>query len=507
MLRLYVVVFLSGASLMGLEIVGSRILAPVFGTSIFVWGALITTFLASLSAGYALGGAIADRRPSPSLLGRILGLSGVLLWLVLLRPDPLLALCARAPVPDRFQALLAALLLFGVPSVLMGAVTPFATRLAAREIGSIGRTAGNLAAVSTAGSIAGTFGMAFILIPALSLPPILFGLGATLVVAAALCTLEKLPLRMLAAALLVAAGAGLYLVTPSEAEVPVPDGKIVYQKETAYHRLRVVDWGIQRGLYFDNRLQGWVNRAPGGVDRATYRDGILASLLFRKEPLKSAVVIGLGAGMVPTYLSEKLPSVETTSIEIDPEVVRTAEKYFDFRPDGNDRVVVGDGRSVLARERTPADLICLDAYFSDSIPFHLVTQEFFELCRDRLTPDGVFVGNLVGIMMGKDDVLFWSTYRTLARVFPRVYVLSPELAAGRKTFISNTMLIATRSPERLSRDRVLAEGERLARELGRPQIATWAAALYDGEVLVPDAPILTDAYSPTDALQHLASPR
>ena len=137
MIRLYTVVFLSGAALMGLEIAGSRILAPVFGTSIFVWGALITTFLASLSTGYALGGKIADRRPSASLLGSFLIAAGLALWVLLARPAPLLALCAAAPVPERFQALLAALLLFALPSVLMGTISPFATRLAARDVGSL----------------------------------------------------------------------------------------------------------------------------------------------------------------------------------------------------------------------------------------------------------------------------------------------------------------------------------------------------------------------------------
>jgi MFS family permease len=123
-LRLYTVVFLSGASLMGLEIAGSRIMAPVFGTSIFVWGALISTFLASLSIGYALGGRLADRHPRPAVLGNLLVAAGLLVWLLLARPAPLLALCAAAPVPDRYQALLATLVLFAIPSVLMGRSPP-----------------------------------------------------------------------------------------------------------------------------------------------------------------------------------------------------------------------------------------------------------------------------------------------------------------------------------------------------------------------------------------------
>jgi hypothetical protein len=218
-------------------------MAPVFGTSIFVWGSLITTFLASLAAGYALGGRLADRRPRASLLGGILVGAGLLVWLLLARPAPLLALCAAAPVPDRFQALLAALLLFALPSVLMGAVSPFATRLAAREVGTIGQTAGSLAALSTAGSIVGTFSMTFLFIPAFPIEPILFGVGATLVLCGAFASRDGLPARLGIAAAGLAAAAAVFLVRPERVPSPVPDGKVVFRKETAYHRLLVVDQG------------------------------------------------------------------------------------------------------------------------------------------------------------------------------------------------------------------------------------------------------------------------
>lgn len=504
MLRLYTVVFCSGAALMGLEIVGSRVLAPVFGTSIFVWGALITTFLASLSIGYAVGGKLADRRPSALLLGNILVGAGILLWALLYRPAPILDLFARAPVPDRFRSLLAALGLFAVPSVMMGAVTPFATRLAAREIHSIGRTAGNLAAVSTAGSILGTFAMAFVLIPAFPLDPILFGLGATLVVTGGIAAREKLALRLPVTLLLCGAAAGAFLAAPAPVALPVPDGTLVFSKETAYHRLRVVDQGVRRGLWFDNRLQGWVSKGRGpSDDRRNYRDGLLAAMALRPWPPRSVAVLGLGAGMVPAFLTEKAPEVATTSIEIDPEVVAVARRYFGFAEDANDRVVVGDGRAELARLPGKFDVVIMDAYFSDSLPFHLTTREFLELCREKLTDDGVYVANMVGIMTGQDNALFWATYKTLQQVFPRVYVLSTELAAGRRPFISNTMLVGTRSPERLSRGQVLDATAKVSALLGRAPVAEWGQALYDGEVRTADVPVLTDAFSPTDALQHL----
>jgi spermidine synthase len=502
-IRLYTVVFLSGAALMGLEIAGSRIMAPVFGTSIFVWGALITTFLASLSTGYALGGKVADRRPSPALLGSILVASGLFLWLLLARPAPLLALCAAAPVPERYRALLAALLLFAIPSVLMGTVSPFATRLAAREVGTIGRTAGTLAAISTAGSIVGTFAMAFVLIPAFPIEPILFGLGAVLVLAGAFASRQGLPLRVLVAACGLLAAATAFLVRPERVAAPVADGVVVFRKETAYHRLLVVDQGPRRTLYFNNFTQGVLDRKTGATPPGLYPDGLAAALLWRREPARNVFVIGLGTAMIPRLFAAKAPAIATTTAEIDPEVVRVAERYFAFRPDARHRVLVGDGRSVLEREKGPWDAIFLDAYFSDSVPFHLMTREFLELCRDRLSPGGIFAGNLAGAMMGRDQRLFWAMVRSAQEVFPTVAVLSHELAGGAPTFSGAAILVATTSTDRLSKDRVIAEGDRLAAALHHPPISDWARAFDDGEMKTADVPVLTDSYSPTEALQHL----
>lgn len=503
MFRLYTVVFLSGAALMGLEIAGSRIMAPVYGTSIFVWGALITTFLASLSTGYALGGKLADRRPSAAVLGSLLVAAGFALWLLLARPAPLLALCAAAPVPERFRALLAALLLFAPPSVLMGTISPFATRLAARDVGSIGRTAGTLAAISTAGSIVGTFAMAFLLIPAFPIEPILFGLGGILVLSGAFASSERLPLRLAVAAGGLLAASGVFLFRPEPVTSPLPGGTVVFRKETAYHRLLVVDVGASRALYFNNFGQGMLDRRSGMAPDYLYPNGLAAALLWRRELPRNAFIIGLGAGMLPRFFSAKAPGIATTTVEIDPEVVRVAGKYFGFRPDANDRVLVGDGRSLLVREKGPWDAIFLDAFFSDSVPFHLTTLEFFELCRDRLAPEGIFAGNLAGLTMGHDQRLFWSILKSAQRVFPNVAILSRELAGGATKFSGSAILVASMSTDRLSKERVFAEGDRIARALGHPPLATWAHMFYDGELRLTDVPLLTDSYAPTEAMQHL----
>ncbi len=502
--RIDAAVFLAGAALMGLEIVGSRVLAPVFGTSLFVWGALITTFLAALALGYALGGRLADRRPDPGVLAALLAFSGILLFVIFASPHGLLAALGRASLPERFRPLVAAAILFGPPSVLMGMVTPFAVRLAAKEIETVGSAAGRLSALSTAGSILGTFATAFFLIPAFATKPILFGLGATLLISSLLVPAPRTAARAAIVTLLAVGAAAAYLTVSSGNPSPEPAGKVVYEKETAYHHLRVVDSGLRRSLYFDNRTQGYIAVRPGLELPKGYRDGMMLALVFPLHPVRRTVMIGLGAGMVPSLLSERAPEIANTSIEIDPEVVETARRFFRFAPPANGRVLVGDGRRELDRQVPGADVIFVDAYFADSLPFHLVTKEFFELCHRKLPPDGVLSMNFGGNLTGRRNALFWAAVKTVRLVFPHAYIFSSELSSGRATFEGNAILIATRSPDRLDKATIADRAAVVAAKLARPPVTDWAASLYEGELKVGDVPVLTDAYAPTDALQNLS---
>ncbi len=485
---------------MSLEIVGARILAPVFGTSIFVWGSLITVFLASLALGAALGGKLSDRMPRASALAQMLTVSGVLTWIVFFAPGPILRLFAEADVPDRYRSLLAALALFAGPCTLMGTVTTFAVRLVAREISTLGAAAGRISAVSTVGSIAGTFATTFFLIPILSTPPILFGIGLALVVAAWLVPAPVSAGRALRDLLLVGAASAATFLAPGAASAPIFGGTVLFQKETAYHRIRVVEQGPRRMLYFDRFLQGYFPRGDGAGIPPNYSDALLLSLAFPRRP-ESLVAIGLGAGMIQAILSARAPEIAVTTIEIDPEVVAVARR-FGVAPGAGSRILTGDGRWELKREISGTDVLIVDAYFADGVPFHLLTKEFFTLARDRLSPGGVLAANFVGDFTGKGNGLFWAAIRTLSEVFPRVYIFSGELARGDPLFRGNAIVVASRSPDRLGGGEIADRASALAKRLGRAGVATWAGSLFDGEMRTKGVPVLTDDYSPTDALQH-----
>src|ERR671910_2287435 len=204
-----VAVFLAGGALLGLEIAASRVLAPYFGNSLYVWGALIGVVLAGLSTGYWVGGAVADRYPTPRLLVAILGASSVLVLAIPYVDDQVLEWIVEWDPGPRLDPLLATICLFGVQSVLLGTVSPIAVRLKARSLEGLGRTAGRLFAISTAGSIAGTFATAFWLIPELGTDQVLaVGALGLVIAAAAVAAGQGLVLELAVALALTGASVG-----------------------------------------------------------------------------------------------------------------------------------------------------------------------------------------------------------------------------------------------------------------------------------------------------------
>lgn len=172
--------FVAGAVLMGLEIAGSRVLAPHFGNSVFVWGSLISVFLIALAAGYYVGGRLADRQPSMRLLGVVLIAAAIWIFGLSSMGHVVCEAVSNGGFGLVTGPLVAAAILFLPPSVALGIASPFAVRIAATSLGSVGQTAGTLYALSTVGSIVGTLVTTFGLIPLIGVTAILRSLGAAL---------------------------------------------------------------------------------------------------------------------------------------------------------------------------------------------------------------------------------------------------------------------------------------------------------------------------------------
>jgi spermidine synthase len=523
---LYAAVFVSGAVLLGVEIASSRVLAPFFGNSLYVWGALIGVVLTGLAIGYWVGGALADRRPAVSLLLAVMALGALLVLAIPFADDRVLRGVVEWDPGARLNPLVAAAVLFGPMSVVLAAVTPVAVRIAAQSVTTFGRTAGRLFAISTVGSIVGTFATAFVLIPEFGTNQLLAqGAAALLAGTALVAAARSLPLVGVAG-LAAAAGAAALSVSlapeqtgrlsPAAAENYSPvyrlrggssteptdyeaEGlKVLYRKESAYHAIAVVEDSDSRYLRFDNSFQSAMNLRAPFTTPFEYPDYFALALAYRPEA-RRALFIGLGGGSGPKRFWRDFPHFQIEAVELDREVVDVAYRFFALPRDPRLQVEVEDGRRYLLRNDERWDVILLDAYYSDSVPFHLTTREFLALARSRLNPGGIVVANVIGAVEGSSSKLFRSFYRTYRSVFPSVAVHPVGLRDDIDS-LRNVIVIAGTGafPSReflVDRWRELSERYPQIPDLREP-----IRTRYDKLVPTRDVPVLTDDYAPTDAL-------
>ncbi|MBE0476999.1 MAG: fused MFS/spermidine synthase [Coriobacteriia bacterium] len=513
---LNVVVLLCGASLMSLEIVGTRVLAPVMGNSIFVWGSLITAVMVALSAGYWLGGRIADRYGSLRTLGLLVLGAGALTV-----PIPPLA-AAVLPVADglgpRLGPLTAAAAVFFAPALLLATVSPIAVRIAAHSgIERIGSTAGALYALSTAGSILGTLATAFWLIPVLQVDRLIVSTGLLLLVLGGTCSLapeaaEALPVgvrrpagRLFRASAGVLGVAGALVGVGMLVDVSTPPAtmaggeRIVFRTDSQYHRIAVTDLDGVRSLRFDDSRQSAVDLTDGYTSDILYPD-YLHLALAAKPDARRVLVLGLGGGVLAKRMLRDYPEVTIDAVEIDPVVVEVARRYFGLPEDERLGVHVSDARRFVATAEGAYDIVVVDAYYADSLPFHLTTAEFFREIDAVLAPDGVVAYNVIGAIEGRRSELFRSIYRTAGEVWRHEWVFPLQLARRRDPeAIRNIVLLATDSdiPERVLRGRV---ADRVGGRVTVRGFEDFAEDLYDKPLPLGDVPVLTDRHAPVDSL-------
>lgn len=494
---LELIVFTSGGVLLALEIIASRVLAPYFGNSIYVWGSLIGVFLTALSVGYAVGGRLADRHPSPGLFAGIVFLAGLLTVPIPLIATPVLDAIARADLGPQLNPLAGAVVLFVVPSIVMGMVSPFAVRLKARAIGTMGQTAGSLYAFSTMGSVAGTLLASFVLINYMGVRAIILVLGFTLM---GMAVIGWLAARRRVAAVAGAAMAVLLAAGVTMAQPAVPS-TLIYVRDTVYHRITVSDEGSIRYLKLDNYWQSALDRDRPARTVFAYADYMHLPLIFIPGP-RRALLIGLGGGTVPERYVADYPTVVMDVAEIDPRVVDAAKQFFGVQESERLILTARDGRLHLRLSTAPHDIILTDAYLIDTIPFHLATREFFELAKARLAPGGLVASNIIGALDGPSSRLFRAIYKTFRQVFKTVYVFPVDFGQyGSAESLRNIIVIGTDEPA-IPAGEITRRAQALtaSRAVRVDRFLRAAADLYVVPIRTDDVPVLTDDFAPIDAL-------
>ena len=411
-LGLNALVFFAGAGSLATEIGAARLLAPYYGSSTVVWANVIGLVLASLSVGYWLGGRLADRHPRTRVLGRIVLASAVLIAAVPFAAGPFLDVSVRGldqvSAGAAIGSFFAVLALFAPPVTLLGMVAPFAVRLAIDDVREAGSVAGRLYALSTVGSLLGTFVSALIAIPTIGTQRTL--LGAAVLVA--LSGAGLLGRRWL----VVAAALGALLAVPPGAVRAEPG--LIFEQESRYQFIHVTELHGVRRLYLNEGLAVHSIWRPGSVLTGGEWDTYLAVPSLLGRPLRRVAILGNAGGTTARALGVFYPDARVDGVELDPAVTAVGRRYFGLGDNPRLRVITADARPFLRRTRDRYDLIVVDAYRPPYVPFYLATREFFRLARSRLTPGGAIVLN-VGAVPG-DHRLADGVSGTLATEFPLV---------------------------------------------------------------------------------------
>jgi spermidine synthase len=488
-------VFVSGMASLGVEFGASRLLAPYFGTSLYVWGVLIGLVLIYLSIGYVLGGRLADRRPSPDLLFQLTAWAGLWIGLIPLLAYPILLQAqqgfASVSVGLVLGTLLAVVLLFAAPVILLGCVSPFAIRLLLKDVDSGGNTAGAVYALSTAGSILGTFLPVFWMIPTFGTRPtlIVFSIALLALSVAGLWprTLAGLwPRRWVFAAFLLIVLVGAWLLP--HGIKPPEVGTLLYEKDSAYHYIQVVRDNGRTELILNEGQAIHSIYDPNSLLTGGPWDYFMLGTYFRPsqatEPKpRNVAILGLAGGTAARQMTAAYgTSVDITGVEIDPAILDVAHRYFHL-DEPNVHPVVQDARYWLATQAGKYDLIAMDAYRQPYIPFHLTTREFFQLAADHLAPGGSVVVNAG--RTAKDFRLVDALASTMAAVYPSVFLVDVPS-------FSNTMIFGTTERTSLAdvQHNLALANEPLVTQVTATAMPSLRASPYHSQVFTDDlAPV------------------
>ena len=492
--RLQIVSFFSGAATMILELAGSRLVAPFFGTSLIVWTALIGIIMTSLCIGNWLGGSLADRRPEGKLLGRILLSAAIIIALTAFASNYILTRLQEVNMNLYMSSVIASAAIFAPASLLLGMVSPFVARLAMQNIGSSGAVVGRLSALNSAGSILGTFLGGFVLIS-------LFPSGVILMLLASLVALLSVLVytgawrRIIAVVILCVLSGGTWYAE----KYGMPFTPVGVQIDTAYNHLSIVESIDTRNK---RRVRVLITN-PDAAQSLMYTDkpSELVSeytkfydLAFHYKPdAKRILMLGGGGYCVPRYLLSERSDVSIDVVEIDPGVTEAARKYFDLKDNPNMRIFHEDARTFLNRASNDGfeqyDAIFMDTFSSWTvIPFQMTTIETAAHLRELLKPDGALIVNIIASMYGPKSGVFHGIYKAFSNSFTTMMIFPANAPDARYAMaLQNIILVGMGDMASTIKPTPDAKFARLLSH-------QWL------EPFVPDAkvPAFTDAFAPVE---------
>lgn len=478
-----------GSLIMVIEVLGSRVIGPFFGVSLFIWTSIIAVAMIALAAGYAVGGIVSDKYESASMLYKLIMAAGVFTLLIPVIKSPVIKACI--PLGLRSGAFASSLLLFTPSLFLLGMVSPYIIRLATKEMKSVGKSVGMFYAISTIGSVAGTAVTGFFLVAYLGVNNIFLLVGGLLIALSASYFVFFRKNYVALAALILPA-----LISFPSADITrtLDNGtiaRLAHSKDSSYANLKIVDYTFQekhiREMLLDGQTQGGMDMNSGlSIFEYSY---FLQLIPYAINPAgKNALVVGLGGGLIPRGYEQR--GIKTDIVEIDEDVVHLAEKYFNFKVSGEK--YIEDARQFFLTKEKKYDYIVLDAFGGESTPSHLLSLEACQLMKSRMSNGAVLSLNIISSLT-EDNFVPVSIVKTLKQVFNNVEI--NPLFDPTEQQVGNIMIFAYDGPAKAVDKKILLTTA--VHWLAKDKIYKYFAQYYT----FPDTAegiVLTDNYNPLD---------
>ncbi|PWH14037.1 MAG: spermine synthase [Anaerolineae bacterium] len=492
---LYLTVFFSGMTTLAAEFGASRLLQTIYGSSNLVWASVIGLILVYFAAGYQLGGRWADRSPHAQTLFTILALGAFALGVVPFIAQPVLRGAALAfdslQLDAAFGAFAATLILFSLPITLLAVTSPFVIRLLVDDPNRAGNVAGDVYALSTLGSVIGAFLPTLVLFPLIGVT-LSFLLFSSLMLLIAFIGLWRasgikavLPFLLMPLFLTVLAVLNDYRIKSTPGQI--------YETESAYNYIEVLEVNGTRYLRLNEGQGVHSQYHPTELFYGGPWEQFSVGPLFNNPPfslkqVERIAIIGLAAGTAARQATAIYGPIPIDGWEIDPKIIEVGREYFGMTlPNLN--AYAADGRWGLEHSLYLYDIIIVDAYRPPYIPPHLTTQEFFAICAERLTQDGVLAINIG--RAPNDRRLINDLAATIRTVLPSTHVMDLP-------YTFNSVLFATKQPT--SPDNLAFNLAALHRDPSTPALLLSAAAVtYTALQPAPSGGIVyTDDRSPIE---------
>ena len=419
------IVFLSGAIQMGLELLASRILSPYVGSSNVVWTSIIGIILISMSLGYWYGGKKADKNSSLDVIAEVLLIAALAASFIPIFETLIVKNIAGIISNLTLAAIICALIVFSVPSFILAMISPLAVKLTVKNNLEIGSSSGRISAISTIGSIVGTFLMGFVLIPHIGASNINICIILILLVMSIIirenrdkkyfylttfCVSLAIMLVVLGKYVFLKSNPDIVLDTDSEySRIWV---KEIQTQQTSYKTLQV-DMGLES--YLDTQTNEM------GAEYLKYYD---LFEYFNREA-KSTLLIGGAAYTYPMHYLNKYQDKTIDVVEIDDKMTQIAKEQFGLNTEDPRLTIYSqDGRSFLNYSENQYDTILIDAFKGLNAPFELTTYEAMVNAKKRLKENGIVITNVISAIEGKDSDFIKYEYATYKAVFDDVKIFA-----------------------------------------------------------------------------------